>query len=348
MNRIPLNGSTEIRLTRLCTQRCRQCSIYDRTSNPPTMTWTRFKAITAKLKEYGAYIGFISGGEASLVPDLDKILIEAKKTFSLATTLVTGLYNKTKVIQETGRTALENNINIQTSLDGLDELGDSLRGVTDFSKTVLKHMSWIARNRETSRSLLYTNIVMNNLNLDQVPNLVRIANDTGWKTTIGIYHNLTSTTRMDKELQLRPGKRLDAVIKFLDNNSDILNLDSFIKGISDFLNGKPPGFCAFVDAPVFATRTTIMEDGSIHLCHGDPIGNIFENSIHEVFTGTKYKNRIKDYNTCSGCWTTCYSQRYLLVHPKSPRELYHNIKKVRNLKRISRPLHGRRRSHNNQ
>jgi len=332
IKRQPLNSSTEIRLTRLCTQRCRQCSIYERKTNPASMNFDQFKILAQRLKEYGAYIGFISGGEATLVPDLDKILIEAKKTFSIATTLVTGLYNKTEIIQRIGTIALENSINIQTSLDGLGEIGDSLRGVANFSETILNHMKLLADNRNGSNSLLYANIVLNNLNLDQVPELIQRAVDLGWKTTIGLYHTLTATTRSDDDLRIRPGTRLDRVLHLLDGNSNIMNLNSFIRGIEPFISSKQKKICAFVDSPVLSTRLTVMENGDVHLCYGSPVGNIFENSLETIFSSEQYNQRIEDYRSCGGCWTTCYTQRYLLVHPSSLKELVDNYKKVRGTK----------------
>jgi len=325
----PLNSSTEIRLTRLCSQRCRQCRVYERKTNPPSMSFDQFKIVAQRLRKYGAYIGFISGGEATLVADLDKILIEAKRTFSITTTLVTGLYNKTEVIQRIGTIALENNINIQTSLDGLGEIGDSLRGVKNFSDTILNHMRWLAEHRNGSSSLLYANIVLNNLNLDQVPELIKRAGDLGWKTTIGLYHMLTETTRSDDELRIRPGQRLEKILQFLEGNPDVMNLNSFLKGIEPFISGKQRKICAFVDSPVLATRVTIMENGDVHLCYGSPIGNVFEHSLEDIFSSDKYNQRLHQYRKCRGCWTTCYTQRYLLVHPASLEELVDNLKKVK-------------------
>lgn len=333
LRRKPLNSSTEIRLTRLCTQRCRQCNIHTKTTEPATMSWEKFQQINQRLKDYGSYIGFISGGEATLVPYLDKILIEAKKTFMLSTTLVTGLFNHFKTIQRIGEIALDHDIHIQTSLDGLGDLGDHLRGVPHFSDTVLKHMEWISTHRGNSKSLLYANIVINNLNLQQVPKLIRRANDIGWKTTIGLYHTLTQSTQYDDTLILRPGKRLDRLLEHLEDNPEILNLNTYIKGISHYVNGNPIDVCAFVDAPVLATRTTIMEDGSVHLCYGGPIGNLFEQSLESIFNSQDYTDRLQDYRSCRGCWTTCYTQRYLLVHPKSLKAFFHHIKKVSTLKK---------------
>jgi len=332
VKRLPVNSSTEIRLTRLCTQRCRQCSVYERTTEPPSMDFESFKIIAQRLREYGAYIGFISGGEATLVPELDKILLESKKTFTQATTLVTGLYNKTPIIEKYASISLANDINIQTSLDGLGELGDYLRGAKNFSDTVLKHMELISKKRGNSKSLLYANIVINNLNLEQVPDLIQHAVDLGWKTTIGVYHTLTETTRFDEEMKLRPGKKLDKILSFLDANHNILNLNSFILGINDYIQGQAPKYCAFTDAPSLATRTTIMENGDLHLCYGGAIGNLYEQNLNEIFTSQKYQQAKELYNTCKGCWTTCYTQRYLLIHPRSIHELLENIKKIMNLR----------------
>jgi len=332
ITRKPLNSSTEIRLTRLCTQRCRQCSVYEKTTEPPSMSLDAFREVMSKLKDYGAFIGFISGGEATLVPDLDRMLVEAKRTFTLATTLVTGLYNRTATIQKYAKVALDHDINIQTSLDGLGKLGDNLRGAKDFSKTVLGHMKWISEHRGNSKSLLYANIVMNNLNLDQVPELIQRANDLGWKTTVGMYHSLTATTRKDDELRLEPGERLDRMIDFLLDHPQVLNLKSYLAGVPDFVARQTTDICAFRDAPVLTTRTTIMEDGHVHLCYGEPIGNIYSQSLEEIFASETYKQRLKEYQSCHGCWTTCYTQRYLLIHPRSFKELTQNVKQVGKLK----------------
>lgn len=330
--RRPLNSSTEIRLTHLCTQRCRQCSIYERKTNPPIMSLENFRLVAQRLREYGAYIGFISGGEATLVPHLNEILQEAKKTFPLATTLVTGLYNKTATIEKAGTFALENDINIQTSLDGFDELGDQLRGAKDFAVTVLKHMQLLSAKRQHSKSLLYANIVINNLNLEQVPELIQRANDLGWQVTIGVYHSLTATTRFDHDLKLVPGKRLDKLLDFLTDNPNILNLKTFIKGINNFVISERSDICVFNDSPILSTRLTIMEDGAVHLCWGKPIGNLYQQNLKSIFSSAEYRQRLNEYRGCSGCWTTCYTQRYLLTHPRNPAELWQNIKKVAGLK----------------
>ena len=296
------------------------------------MSYTDFREIMAKLRDYGAFVGFISGGEATLVPDLHRMLIEAKNTFALETALVTGLVNRTKTIQRIARVALDHDIHIQTSLDGLDSLGDNLRGVQHFSDTVLDHMEWISNHRGNSKSLLYANIVINRLNLHQVPELIRRANNLGWKTTVGMYHSLTATTRRDDELRLEPGEPLENLVAFLMRHPRILNLKSYLAGIPGFVAGQSSDICAFRDAPVLATRTTIMETGDIHLCYGPPIGNLLTQSLDEIFRGHAYQQTLNEYERCPGCWTTCYTQRYLLIHPHSFREFITNLLHLRKLR----------------
>ena len=296
------------------------------------MSLADFREIMAKLRDYGAFVGFISGGEATLVPDLDRMLIEAKNTFTLATTLVTGLVNRTEIIQKIARIALDHDIHIQTSLDGLDSLGDNLRGVRHFSDTVLKHMEWISGHRGNSKSLLYANIVMNRLNLHQVPELVRRANDLGWKTTIGMYHSLTATTRKDDELRLEPGEPLSNLVELLLQHPGILNLKSYLAGIPDFVAGGHSDPCVFRDAPVLATRITIMENGDVHLCYGPPVGNILSRTLDEILRSAAYQERLSEYGNCHGCWTTCYTQRYLLIHPRSFGEFIANLMHLRKLR----------------
>ncbi|HNW59534.1 MAG TPA: radical SAM protein [bacterium] len=332
-HRRPLNSSTEVRLTRLCTQRCRQCQVYERTTEPASMDLGMFRHIARELQHYGAYIGFISGGEATLVPDLPEILLEAKKTFPVATTLVTGLYNQSERIRTIGRFCLDHDINIQTSLDGFGETGDLLRGARDFSRTVLQHMEMIAAMRGSSRALLYCNIVLSSFNLGQVPELIATAKRIGWKATIGLYHHLTETTRDDDDLLVQPGDRLLRLTAFLDNNPDILNLNAWIRGIEPFVRARETTPCPFVGSRFLSSRTTIMENGDLHLCWGGPIGNLFNSSMKEILSSPAYRERLEAYSQCSGCWTTCYTQRYLLIHPRSLGEAINNARKIIRMQR---------------
>jgi MoaA/NifB/PqqE/SkfB family radical SAM enzyme len=334
LHRTPLNTSTEIRITRLCSQRCRQCDVYSRRTQPPSLDLKRFRLLAQRLREYGAYVGFISGGEPLLVPDLEGILQEARRTFSAAVTLVTGLYDQPQRVDRIAQAALEGDINIQTSLDGLGLLGDDLRGVPDFAGTVSERMRRIAalKANSSSRSLLYANVVINNRNLHQVQQLLDLIADCGWQATVGLYHTLTETTRWDRDLILQPSQYLQEALQKIISHRAVLNLKSFIRGIEQAARGNYPRFCPYVDAPVLSTRTVIMEDGSLSLCRSGPIGNIFHQNLGEIFSSEAYRQRLEEYRRCPGCWASCYAERYLLFHPPSFEDLMDTFRKIRHLR----------------
>ncbi len=333
----PINSVVEIRITRLCTQRCLQCNIYNRKTEFAHIDFKHFKIIAQKLKEYGSFIGMISGGEPLLNPDLAKILSGSclKYVFPTAISLVSGLYfDNHQLIKKVCDTSLDRHINIQTSMDGLGELGDKIRGVKNFSDVVLNNMEFIAKRKEqlNSKSLLYANVVLSNLNLAQVPEIIKRIKSVGWQITIGMYHSITETTSANDELILHDNRQLQETLNFLTGNPDILNLNSFIKGIRDAVQGNFPDFCPFVDGKRMTTRTVIMENGDVHLCFGGPIGNIYKSGLKEIFESETYKKRLEQYKKCKGCWTSCYTQKYLLLHPRSLGEIIDNFKKVFNLK----------------
>lgn len=338
LRRRPFNSSTEVRVTYQCTQRCRQCAIPYKNSH--TMTLDEFRHVMRELKAYGAYVGFISGGEATLVPELPDMLREAARTFRYAATLVTGLINREDIIETAARTCLEAGMHIQTSFDGIGAVGDELRGVTNFSERVTDAMRHIAAMRASlqaharRRSLLYANIVISNRNIEQIPDLIQQVRALGWKATIGLYHHLTASTQYRDDLEVKPDARMEAIIRHLRGNPDIMNLESFIEGILPYLRNPALNWCPFVRSRFLSTRTTIMENGDVHLCHGEPIGNIFREHLTSIFSGSAYWQRLEAYQACRGCWTTCYTQRYLLVRPKSPGELIRNIRKLKNARKV--------------
>ncbi len=174
-------------------------------------------------------------------------------------------------------------------------------------------------------------MVVSNKNIEQIPDIIAHVRKLGWKVTIGMYHYLTGSTRENDSMAIRDDERLKNLSRFLDGNPDIMNLPSYIRGMEPFVRNPHTGWCPFVRSPFLSTRTTIMENGDIHLCKGAPIGNIFTQPLKSVFSGDTYRQRIREYRSCEGCWTTCYTQRYLFVHPGSPLKLIRNIRHVRKM-----------------
>jgi MoaA/NifB/PqqE/SkfB family radical SAM enzyme len=321
-NRRPVNSSTEIRLTRLCTQRCRQCRIYERTTSPPTLTPDRFALLAGRLREYGASIAFLSGGEPTMVPGIEHIMEEAKRTFPVAVTLVTNLYNTSAILHRVARAALSMNVNVQTSFDGIGPTADYLRGGVNVSDTVRGHMQWIAaeKTRLKSKSLLYANTVLNRVNLREIPRIIDTVQDCGWMSTTGIYHSLTTTSQHDDELRLTYSSKLEETVDYLVSHPNVYTLSSFLKGIPRFLEEKKRKRCLFLDQPVLGSRILVMENGSVYLCRGEPVGDLFSETLKDIFTGDTYRRRLEEYRRCPGCWTACYTQRSLMLKPENVKD----------------------------
>lgn len=334
---MPLNTVTEIKITRLCNQRCRQCTIYKKKGTPPYLSLAQFREIGRRLQQYGSFVGMISGGEPLLHPDIQKILTYAKKVFPLSVSLVTGLYFPYVRISPTISHCLDENINIQTSLDGLGAIGDDIRGVPNHSSTVLKNMEKIAQEREKrgSNSFLYVNCVLSGKNLEQVPDIIQAVQNVGWKTTIGLYQTVTPTTQYDDDMVIKNQETFLKTVEFLQNNPNILNLTTYIEGLPRALTKDYPDFCPFVDGKRTATRLTIMENGDIHLCYGAKIGNLLQDNLETILKGQKYHERLMEYKQCQGCWSSCFTQKYLLTHPQNIKQTVHHIGKLFNLRTAS-------------
>jgi len=334
----PINSVTEIKVTRLCNQRCRQCNIHENREGNPYMSLQEYKIVLQRLKKYGSLVGMISGGEPLLHPDIIEILKLAKDTFPLSVSLVTGLYFDYDKISDVIEFCLKQGINIQTSLDGLGEMGSYLRGVEQHSEIVLANMKKITecKNELGSSSFTYVNCVLSTKNLTQVPEIIHKSKDAGWEVTIGLYHSLLDTTIEDDEMKITDAEKLHQTVDFLKGNSAILNLNSFIEGIPRILNTDFPDYCPFVDGKRTATRLTIMHNGELHLCKGGATGNLFEQDLDEIFSGIEYKNRLEKYTHCDGCWSSCYTQKYLLFHPQGFKQASEHLRKLLNLKKAAK------------
>jgi len=330
----PINSVTEIKVTRLCNQRCRQCNIHENREGSPYMNYAEYRVVARKLQKYGSLVGMISGGEPLLHPDIIDILAHAKKIFPLSVSLVSGLYFDYDKIENVIAFCLKNGINIQTSLDGLGGNGDYLRGVKDHAEIVLGNMKKITALKKElgSSSFTYANCVLSAKNLHQVPDIIEVCKEAGWEVTIGLYHSLLDTTKEDDEMKITDAESLQRIIDFLADNPTILNLNSFIEGIPRIINNDFPDFCPFVDGKRTATRLTIMHNGEVHLCKGDAVGNLLEQDLGEIVDSKKYENLLVEYTSCNGCWSSCYTQKYLLFHPQNFKQALEHGKKLLNLK----------------
>ncbi|MDH4129204.1 MAG: SPASM domain-containing protein, partial [Spirochaetota bacterium] len=70
-------------------------------------------------------------------------------------------------------------------------------------------------------------------------------------------------------------------------------------------------------------------DGNVSLCDRQSIGNINEQSIDDMTRSSQYRNSVKDFENCRGCWMGCFVEPSLRLNPfngKLINRLYEMIK----------------------
>jgi len=127
----PLDVS--LRLTSGCNLRCTICSLHCTTVGPDECSFEQWRRFLDALKQHGADVLTISGGEPLVNPDCVKIIVYAKK-IGFRILLLT---NGTLITNENAEVIGKNCDQIRISIDGPDEAThDSIRGKGMFGKAV--------------------------------------------------------------------------------------------------------------------------------------------------------------------------------------------------------------------
>ena len=184
IKRTPAMFLTNILLTYKCTQKCLQCNIPEQKLDMPYMPFQHFKLITDRLAKYGTQIVNISGGEPLLHPDLPEILQYAREKRFPRIQLLSTFYASEKIIDRVIRVMLDNKISLSCSFDGFGEVADKLRGAKNVSKIVMHGIEKLDKqNREMGKPIdTGVNVVINQQNLKQIPEIIKYTSHIGWKT----------------------------------------------------------------------------------------------------------------------------------------------------------------------
>jgi MoaA/NifB/PqqE/SkfB family radical SAM enzyme len=330
-------GDYGIWVTGLCTLNCLHCGVNKgnrvvRAGTKKYMTIDDFTFFKDEIKKYGGTtFGAITGGEPTLVPDLKKILIEALDIFPLRLNLISNLYNKTSVIRDVMETVLAHDIEFTTSLDGFGKTADYLRCGKTVSKTVIKHMKMITemKRKSGSNSSLGVNTVLSNVNLHQVPKIIKFVNKMGWTLTFqpACVTSNVGYMGVDK-IKLTPSKKLDWTIQYmLDHLDQIIASKGYVELIPKFVAGSCPSMCPYTNR-MTPYGFDVIYNGDVLLCD-KIIGNLYEQGLNEIFTSENLEKIKKKFLKCEGCLIYCLIERVLMTNPLNWRFLPKILKKVR-------------------
>ncbi len=123
-----------IAVTYRCNSRCRMCNIWQ-IKNPGDLPLKYFYNLSGKLK----YIN-LTGGEPFLRPDLPEIVRIIKKVSPKAQIIISsnGLATDLIVKQVEKIIQIDDSIGLRISLDGIGEVHDKIRGLTNFYNQAIK------------------------------------------------------------------------------------------------------------------------------------------------------------------------------------------------------------------
>ena len=316
---IPAVILANLLLTRRCTQNCLQCSILQNVVDPSFMDIENFKFLIDRLDRHGTQFISLSGGEPILHPQIDECIRYASEKQFVHVQLLSTFYASHSIVEKTIEILLETVAGIQVSFDGFDEVADTLRGAHNVSDTVRWGMELLTRKNRKRRKPVRTsaNIVLSRLNLHQVPDILSYIEGLGWKCNVDLYRWTSANTSEIEKLKIHNNKEFRTILEQIRSSPAVTTPRVIIDGFPDYLKGKIPKRCPYLDSQGFGTKIYVNPDCSVSVCIGEPFGNLIEQTLTGLFRSDAWKQRIDGMKSCKGCWNSCYTPSGIVFHPTS-------------------------------
>ncbi|MDP8240492.1 MAG: radical SAM protein [Candidatus Hatepunaea meridiana] len=300
---------TTILLTKKCTQRCLHCAIPLEATKEDFISLDNYRYLLNYLDSYGTQVLTLSGGEPMLHPELREcVRLAAEKKF-VRVHLLTTLYGSDKMVENTIETLFEYDASMSTSFDGFGEVADRLRGGKNVAEKVMRNMELINKENKKRKNPIPTgvNVVISKLNLHQVPEILDYIESLGWSADVDIYRWASDNQREMDELKLTYSNELEKVLERVRKSPVVFTPRWLIDGFQAYLNEDFPKKCPYLDSPSLGSKFYIGHNGDVKVCIGDAVGNLFTQSLEQIFKSDVWRDRLNDFMNCPGCWNTCYT-----------------------------------------
>lgn len=322
----PLVFNLNFNVTNICNQQCPMCNAALPGRGGESVTFDAYRDIIEKLKRHKIASLTISGGEPSLVKDIDKILDYSARQFKFGVNVNSNLYASEKIIRPFAEAALRNNIRIGTSFDGIGEVADKLRGAKDVSARVLKNIEMVTKMKKEmkSGSTLNMNTVISDQNLHQIPDILAISEKYGWTHTLAPWNSFFYQEKDPNMPTLHYSEELDKVIKFALTKNNISCSREFLSRIPEYTRKETEKLCPYLTGIFRSYKIFVDPNGDISLCSRKPIGNIHKSELSDILQSKEYLEDLEGYKKCEGCWMACFVE-VLLATPDIYRNRVKNI-----------------------
>ncbi|MBN2485700.1 MAG: SPASM domain-containing protein [Bacteroidales bacterium] len=280
-----------IELTNHCNLHCTTCPReydYGKSMDKGTMKVEQATAIIDEVWPYLDSIGLTGMGETFLYNDLALIVdyIKAKNKGIIVSVSTNAMLPN--FIEKV--TPLINKIDtIQISIDGLEEVYNSIRKQADFNM-LHKHLRLLSDMCRVSSTTLMLNMVVTKENYFQMPSLVEYASDSGIGFIEFTLFNLASVTDIEQSYYnfYKSGEFLN-IVKELNHTIQRFPNVSVLNKNFDTLNG-------FRKCPFPWSHFYICWNGYVTPCCAKPFpkelhfGNVFTDGVMGVLNSKSFRN----------------------------------------------------------
>ncbi|MBI9014069.1 MAG: radical SAM protein [Clostridiales bacterium] len=299
--RLPMK--VQWRMTQNCNLFCKHC--YNMNSGKKTIdTHNHIMGIVNKLIEADIMEVTLTGGEILTIPFIDEVFQKL-----LDNDVYINIYTNAILLDEHIDILSMNKeqFKIFTSIDGVKEDHDRIRGIGSYDKTMKNIELAISKGCD-----IQTNTVINAINYKEIPRVVSILTSVGVKSLQFSYTVIEGNAKVNNdELQMTRDmydeisnimknineKSKDDVKVFFENYH--LNEQDNSNVIDDF---DKPWRCTAGE-----TRFTIIENGDVIACPYFPefkLGNIGQNSIEEIWN-SELKSKFVDFRDKNSSGNKC-------------------------------------------
>jgi radical SAM protein with 4Fe4S-binding SPASM domain len=188
------------RCTQACTSSCLHCGF---ASNPPAadaLGTKETKHIVDEIYDFGAnYLG-LGGGEPLLRKDLPEIISYAKKTGLNVSLLTNGYFLEGKIFDNLVR----NGVRISISVDGAEEINDTIRGKGGYAKAVsaMEKSSRAGLLDCLVATLANVDSTRNNVTSEDMEHIIKLAEEHGARWVV--IHGFIPFNRTEEHLARAP------------------------------------------------------------------------------------------------------------------------------------------------
>jgi MoaA/NifB/PqqE/SkfB family radical SAM enzyme len=312
-------------ITHRCDLTCKMCGIWRYGNKKEELSVDEIGQMARRFARMGVVQVAIGGGEPFAYEELE----EAARQFIEAGINLRLLTNAVQVPTERLQKCLDYGVkNFSISLDSLyPERFDYICEKEGAWEGAVKNMTWLANQLKGSGGTLVMNTVVSNLNLEEIPELVKFAQAIGFHISLlpvellpdpkaGVRNWEARFIRYRPEMGLAPGPqgnvgdRIDKIygelVRMKKDGAPILNSAPYLRASATYLKtGRFPADGCDAGRLYFS----VSPNGQFTICHraSHNYVHILDPGFEEYFNSLEYElSRKLEAGSCEGCMRACW------------------------------------------